>query len=303
MRGSGAGVAAKWVDGYLDSVARLVDQEMERLLPDLPEPAARLAKSMRYSVFAGGKRLRPALFLAAAESLGRGSQGILPGACALEFVHTYSLIHDDLPSMDDDDFRRGRPTNHRMFDEGTAILAGDALLTLAFSVLPGCDVADGVKLELIRELSEAAGPKGMVGGQMADLAAQGREISSEVLRYIHEQKTGAMLNAAVRMGAICAGADAEQLRLLTEYSSAVGLAFQIVDDLLDVTGEAGEIGKATGADAARGKATYPGLYGVGASYEMVRGLTEAAIQKAQAVPRSDPEILVAIALRLGSRRR
>lgn len=296
-------MAVEWIDGYLDDVAMQVDREMDRLLPNLPGPAARLEKSMRYSVFAGGKRLRPALFLAAAKSLGRGPEGILPGACALEFVHTYSLIHDDLPAMDDDDFRRGRPTNHRVFDEGTAILAGDALLTLAFSVLTDCGVSDGVKLEWIRELSEAAGPKGMVGGQMADLAAQGREISPETLRYIHEHKTGAMLNAAVRMGGLCAGADAEQLEILTEYSNALGLAFQIVDDLLDVTGEAGEIGKATGADAARGKATYPGLYGVGPSYEWVRELTETAVRKAREVPRSDPELLTAIALRLGSRRR
>lgn len=297
-------MTASDIESYLQSVAITVETAMATYLPDLPPLAARLSESMRYSSFAGGKRLRPALLLATAEALGGERSPLLPAACAIEFVHTYSLIHDDLPPMDNDDFRRGKLTNHKQFDEATAILAGDGLLTLSFEVLVKTEVGPEVVLAMTRELAIAAGPQGMVGGQMADLIGERRPATLEDLRFIHDRKTGALLTAAVRIGALGARATEMQVAALTEYARAVGLAFQIVDDLLDVVGNRAEIGKSTGSDAVRGKATYPSLLGVQRSYEIVAELTNEAIGQVSNLGRDvNPARLIALAEHLGRRDR
>ncbi|MBV8233645.1 MAG: polyprenyl synthetase family protein, partial [Planctomycetaceae bacterium] len=227
---------------FLEEARRWVDEALGRYLPEAADDPgvacpARLAAAMRYSVLAGGKRLRPVLCLMAAEACGADPHAALPAASALELVHTYSLIHDDLPAMDDDDLRRSRPTCHKAFDEATAILAGDGLLTLAFEVVARHVRPAEAAAGCIRTLAEAAGPAGMVGGQMADLEAQGRHDGTlAALEAIHRRKTGALLHAALRMGGIVAGGDAAQLAALDVYGQAVGLAFQIIDDLLDVQG-------------------------------------------------------------------
>ncbi|MBQ8698814.1 MAG: polyprenyl synthetase family protein [Schwartzia sp.] len=218
---------------------------------------ARLAESMKYSLLAGGKRLRPILLMAAADAVGGRGEDYLPSACALEMIHTYSLIHDDLPAMDDDDYRRGRLTNHKVYGAGIATLAGDGLLTLAFEVLarqPG--VPADTALRVVREVSEAAGANGMVGGQALDLESEGKHIDRDTLCRMHMAKTGALFRAAIRSGAILAGADEAQLSALTEYAEAFGLAFQITDDILDVTGDEAAIGKPVGSDERNHKSTY-----------------------------------------------
>ncbi len=268
---------------FLNESRRQVDEALGRYLPAVDESGsalcpARLAEAMRYSVMAGGKRLRPLLCLLAAEACGGEIFGALPAACALEMVHTYSLIHDDLPAMDDDDLRRGRPTCHKAFDEATAVLAGDGLLTMAFEVIvkhvrPAEAAADCVRL-----LAAAAGPEGMVGGQMADLQAEGRtDGTTEALEAIHRRKTGALLRAALRMGGIVAGAPVANLDALETYGHAVGLAFQIVDDLLDVEGDEVKLGKRVGKDSGLGKWTYPGFLGVEGSRERARQLADEAV--------------------------
>lgn len=263
---------------YLEASRRWVDAALDRYLPEegLGLSAGcppRLAAAMRHSVLGGGKRLRPVLALLAAEACGGEVEAALPVACALELVHTYSLVHDDLPAMDDDDLRRGRPTCHKAFDEATAILAGDALATLAFEILAR-EVRPGeVALGCIRALAEAAGPEGMVGGQMADLEAEGRVDGTVAeLEAIHRRKTGALLRAALRMGGLVGGGTREQLEALDGYGRAVGLAFQIVDDLLDVEGDEAKLGKRVKKDLGQGKWTYPGLLGVEASRERARVL-------------------------------
>ncbi len=239
---------------------------------------SRLAAAMRYSVMAGGKRLRPVLCLMAAEACGADPRTALPAACALEMVHTYSLIHDDLPAMDDDDLRRGRPTCHKTFDEATAILAGDGLLTLAFEVLARHVTPAEAAAGCVRALAEAAGPAGMVGGQMADLQAEGRDDgTTEALEAIHRRKTGALLCAALRMGAIVAGGDEASLHALDVYGHAVGLAFQIIDDLLDVQGDEAKLGKRVGKDFELGKWTYPGFLGIEGSRQRARQLADEAV--------------------------
>ncbi len=264
---------------------RRVDEALVRVLPEASDHGltpARLASAMRYSVMAGGKRLRPMLCLLSAEACGGASsvEMALPSACALELIHTYSLIHDDLPAMDDDDLRRGRPTCHKAFDEATAILAGDALLTLAFEVVASSSVPAEAALACVRVLAEAAGAAGMVGGQMADLQAETQEQAEatvEALEAIHRRKTGALLCAALRMGAIVAGADAECHAALDRYGRAVGLAFQIVDDLLDVEGDETKLGKRVGKDSGLGKWTYPGLLGIEGSRRRARQLADEAV--------------------------
>jgi geranylgeranyl diphosphate synthase type II len=262
---------------------RRVDEALRRYLPEASDdPAAacpaRLAAAMRYSVLGGGKRLRPLLCLLAAEACGAEAEAAVPAACALEMVHTYSLIHDDLPAMDDDDLRRGRPTCHKAFDEATAILAGDALLTLAFEVVATHTRPDAAAVGCVRVLAESAGAVGMVGGQMADLLAEGRsDGTAEALEAIHRRKTGALLRAALRMGAIIAGADAPRRAALDSYGRAVGLAFQIVDDLLDVQGDETKLGKRVGKDSELGKWTYPGFWGVDESRRRARQLADEAI--------------------------
>jgi geranylgeranyl diphosphate synthase type II len=237
------------LDAFVPEARRRVDEALARYLPAEDEAPtapcpARLASAMRYSVLGGGKRLRPLLCLLAAEACGADPALAMPAACALEMVHTYSLIHDDLPAMDDDDLRRGRPTCHKAFDEATAVLAGDALLTLAFEVIATHVRPAEAAIGCVRALAEASGPIGMVGGQMADLQAEGRPDGTlDALEAIHRRKTGALLRASLRMGAIVAGADEASLQALDVYGHAVGLAFQIIDDLLDVEGDEAKLGK------------------------------------------------------------
>ncbi len=266
---------------YLEERRGLVNRALEGYLPAVRGPAFRVTEAMRYSLFAGGKRLRPILCLAGAEAVGGDPGEVLPVACALEMIHTYSLIHDDLPAMDDDDLRRGKPTCHKQFDEATAILAGDGLLTLAFQVLPEAALQyegrEAALLEVVRLLADAAGYRGMVGGQMLDLLAEGRQVTLPELETIHRLKTGALLTAAVRSGALLGGGSRGEVTLLTGYGEKFGLVFQITDDLLDVEGEAAEMGKATGMDAQRQKATYPALVGVEGARQWARRLVEQAV--------------------------
>ncbi|MBI1322618.1 polyprenyl synthetase family protein [bacterium] len=247
--------------------------------PDDGRCPERLAAAMKYSLMAGGKRLRPLLTLWAAEACGATAGIAMPAAVALEMIHTYSLIHDDLPAMDDDDLRRGRPTCHKAFDEATAILAGDGLLTLAFEVVARHQRPRDCAGDCIAILAEAAGPKGMVGGQMADLEAETRDDATlDELEAIHRRKTGALLSAALRMGATVAGAGDREKAALAEYGRNVGLAFQVVDDLLDATGDEAKMGKRVGKDSGLGKWTYPGLMGIEASRAYARELTASAIE-------------------------
>jgi geranylgeranyl diphosphate synthase type II len=241
-----------------------VEAALKRAVP--PHKPARLKRAMDYSLLAGGKRLRPVLVIAAAEACGASAARVLPTALAFECLHTYSLIHDDLPAMDDDDLRRGRPTCHKAFDEATAILAGDALLTLAFELVARNARVRGMKpaavVEASRILAVAAGAQGMVGGQMADIGAEERRVGLAQLKAIHAGKTGALIRGALEAGAVLAGAKPAQRRALAAYGRHIGLAFQIADDLLNVTGDQKKLGKRTGSDAGRGKSTYPALLGL-----------------------------------------
>ena len=268
----------------LDTHRARIEAALERLLPppDPGLPERRLVEAMRYSLLAGGKRLRPVLCLAAAEAVGgpNATAADVDRACAaIECVHTYSLIHDDLPAMDDDDLRRGKPTCHRAFDEATAILAGDALQVLAFEML--CE-AEGIRadtrLALLATLASASGISGMVGGQAMDLACVGQAVAQPALERMHALKTGALIRAAVRMGGLLGGAKAEALDALDRYASAIGLAFQVQDDILDGTGTAAALGKAPGADAARDKPTFLSLMGERAAADYAQALCERAVQ-------------------------
>jgi geranylgeranyl diphosphate synthase type II len=231
---------------------------------------------MRYAVLGGGKRLRPILVLAAAEACGGSRERALPAAVAVEFVHCYSLVHDDLPAIDDDDLRRGRPTCHRAYGEAVAILAGNALLTLAFDLLTTQVPDKGLAAVLVGELAEAAGHRGMIAGEVTDILSEGTEPSVELLDYIHRRKTARLFRAASRLGALSAGARAQHLQALTTYGEQLGLAFQIADDILDVTSSPGELGKATQKDLARGKLTYPGLVGLERARQEAARLAEEA---------------------------
>jgi len=266
---------------YLAERRDLVNRALEGYLPAVRGPAFRVVQAMHYSLFAGGKRLRPILCLAAAEAVWGDPGEALPVACALEMIHTYSLIHDDLPAMDDDDLRRGQPTCHKQFDEATAILAGDGLLTEAFHTLaaaaPNYAGREAALVEVITLLAAAAGYQGMVGGQMLDLLAEGRQVTLKELETIHRLKTGALLTASLRSGALIGGGTRVQVALLTSYGEKFGLAFQVTDDLLDVEGEAAEMGKAPGMDEKRQKATYPALLGLDAAKEWARRLVAAAV--------------------------
>lgn len=238
-----------------------------------------LASSMEYSLMAGGKRLRPVLLMAAAEAVGGRGEEYLTSACAIEMIHTYSLIHDDLPAMDNDDYRRGKLTNHKVYGAGMATLAGDALLTLAFEVLlRQHGVSDAVKLTVLREVSEAAGAKGMVGGQAMDLGAEGQQVNIITLRRMHMGKTGALFRAAVRAGAILADGDAAELVSLTRYAESFGLAFQITDDILDVTGATEDIGKPAGSDERNHKTTYVTLATLPGAEKMARDAVATAVE-------------------------
>ncbi|MCL0063000.1 polyprenyl synthetase family protein [Peptococcaceae bacterium] len=264
----------------LKQYSKLINEALDDLIPPSSDYPELIHEAMRYSLMAGGKRLRPALVIGAAQAVGCNYERVLPTACAFELIHTYSLIHDDLPAMDDDDYRRGKPTCHKVYGEAMAILAGNALLTLAFELI--AKNADTVPAELvlrvIREVAVAAGSKGLVGGQVVDIVSSSENVSKEVLEYIHRHKTGALLRAAVRCGAILGGADEKQLTALTTYAENLGLAFQIVDDILDVKGDSSKIGKSVGSDEKNKKATYPAVYGLKAAEQKVIQLTENAIK-------------------------
>jgi geranylgeranyl diphosphate synthase type II len=262
---------------YLDGHRTTVDTALDRVLPPESAPPVTIHRAMRYSVLAPGKRLRPILVIAGAEAVGGRAETVLDTACALELIHAYSLIHDDLPAMDDDDYRRGRLTNHKVFGEAMAILAGDALLTLAFRLVAGnaARVATpGVVGIVVAEVADAAGTNGMVGGQVVDIESEGKTISPEMLDYIHLHKTAALIRAALRVGAQLAGGRAEQVEAISQAGQALGLAFQIVDDILDVEGSLAELGKSAGSDERKKKVTYPSLHGLPASKQRARELIE-----------------------------
>jgi geranylgeranyl diphosphate synthase type II len=278
------------LEQYLKSRASLIDGALDDILPSEEDPPYLLHRAMRYSALAPGKRLRPVLCLAGAEAVGGSAAPALKTACALELIHAYSLIHDDLPSMDNDDFRRGRPTSHKAFGEGVAILAGDALLTLAFEV-PAADplLTDRQCRLIVAELARAGGSRGMVGGQEADLCTQGKKATRETVEFIHSRKTGALLTAAVVCGGIAGNANASQLAALTDYGAKTGLAFQIKDDLLDIQGDPKKLGKSVGQDAAASKATYPAVAGIEGARDEVSRLVAGALSSLGALPASaDP---------------
>lgn len=244
-----------------------VENALERCLPAVDEPPLHLHEAMRYSVLSGGKKLRPILAMVTCKALGGDPEAVLPAACALELIHAYSLIHDDLPAMDDDALRRGRPTCHIAFGEATAILCGDALQALAFELVAGAPALSAQqRLDMVAELARAAGHSGMVGGQAIDLAAVGSLPDMTALEFMHRRKTGALIEAATVIGAISAGAgDKPVVSTVRRYAAALGLAFQVKDDLLDIEGETNTIGKQRGADAERNKPTYPALLGIDAA--------------------------------------
>ena len=275
---------------YLQEKKMLIDSALERYFPIPPEGEgeARLStslhKAIRHSLLDGGKRIRPILSIAAFEAVGGKGDRILPFACALEMIHTYSLIHDDLPAMDNDEYRRGKLTCHKMFGEAIGILAGDGLLTEAFKLMTNRSSWDdpsqekGLILDVVNEIAQAAGITGMVAGQAADIESEGKEVDFPMLQYIHTHKTGAMILVSIRVGARLGGAHGEILRALTRYGERIGLAFQVVDDILNVEGKAMALGKCTGTDLSRGKATYPSLLGLEESKRRARELVEAALE-------------------------
>lgn len=254
---------------YLQQQCRLVDAALESRVPPESEEPATIHKAMRYSLFAGGKRIRPILCIASAQTVADDVARIEEVACTLELIHTYSLIHDDLPALDNDDLRRGRPTCHKVFGEAMAILAGDALLTLAFQVLATVPILPARAVALAAELATASGTvRGMIGGQVHDIEGESKPATSELLEAIHRAKTGALLRASARMGAIAAGATPEQYDALSGYGAHIGLAFQIVDDILDVEQSSEALGKTAGKDAEQGKITFPAVYGLDTSRQM-----------------------------------
>jgi geranylgeranyl diphosphate synthase type II len=254
---------------YLAQQQKLVDAELDRLVPPETAPPATIHRAMRYSLFAGGKRIRPILCMEAARAVSPAVDRVAACACSLELIHTYSLIHDDLPALDNDDYRRGKLTNHKVFGDAMAILAGDALLTIAFQVLAQLPISDDRKTRLIAELSTASGTVGgMIGGQVADLEGEGKPPDAQLLETIHRAKTGALLRASLRMGAIYACASDEQYAALSRYGEHMGLAFQIVDDILDVEESSEALGKTAGKDAAQHKITFPAVYGLENSRRM-----------------------------------
>lgn len=269
---------------YLREKKAIVDEALERYLPDPGGVPPSLYKAMRYSLFAEGKRIRPILAIAAFEAVGGKGDRVLPFACALEMIHAYSLIHDDLPAIDNDDFRRGQLTSHKVFGEGVAILTGDALLTEAFRVMtdprhvPEIERDATLILELVNEVARAAGLQGMVAGQVVDVESEGKTVDLPTVEYIHSRKTGAMIRVSVRVGARMGGARSEGLEALTRYGDYAGLAFQVMDDILNVEGDARILGKSTGSDEEKRKATYPSVLGVEESKQRARRLVDEAVR-------------------------
>ena len=262
---------------WVQSRSKEVDRALDRFLPKASTRPGTIHKSMRYSLFAGGKRMRPALVLAAAEACGGDPKEAMPLACAVECIHTYSLIHDDLPAMDNDDFRRGKPTNHKVFGEGIAVLAGDALLTQAFEIAAQARSWPRYShKDLVLEIAKASGSLQLIAGQVADLEGEGKKVSLAQLQYIHERKTSALLCCSVRLGGMSANCTPAQLQALTDFGYHVGLAFQVIDDILDVTQSTETLGKTAGKDVAAQKATYPRLVGLEKSKKIAASLTAKA---------------------------
>ncbi|MEN9733011.1 MAG: hypothetical protein RLZ45_1006 [Verrucomicrobiota bacterium] len=262
---------------WVQARSKEVDRALDRFLPKASTRPGTIHKSMRYSLFAGGKRMRPALVLAAAEACGGDPKQALPLACAVECIHTYSLIHDDLPAMDNDDFRRGKPTNHKVFGEGIAVLAGDALLTQAFEIAAQAQSWPRYShRDLVLEIAKASGSLQLIAGQVADLEGEGKKVSLAQLQYIHERKTSALLCCSVRLGGMSANCTPAQLQALTDFGYHVGLAFQVIDDILDVTQSTETLGKTAGKDVAAQKATYPRLVGLEKSKKIAASLTAKA---------------------------
>jgi geranylgeranyl diphosphate synthase, type II len=270
-------VSAFDIQAYLKARTALIDRSLDRCLKESKERPRTIHQAMRYGLFSGGKRLRPILTLAAGELFGGAHKALLPFACALEMIHTYSLIHDDLPALDNDDFRRGAPASHKKFGEGIALLAGDALLTEAFHLMTKPQVARLLEprliLELVHEIAHAAGVGGMVGGQAVDLEAEGREVDLATVEYIHARKTGALIFTPVRVGAVIAGAPAKELRRVTRYAKFLGLAFQVADDIMDVADHAGGDGNG------KKKATYPAVAGIAGAKSRARELMRLCLKE------------------------
>lgn len=293
-----------FLNSYLRDKKKLIDDSLKKYIASKKKqkdcPRA-LCDAMNYALMAGGKRIRPILCIAAYEAVGGQSNNILPVATSLELMHTYSLIHDDLPAMDNDDFRRNQPTTHRAFGEGIAILAGDALLTDAFHMISQAKANPKKLINVINELSYGSGPEGMVGGQTVDLMFEGKKARKKDLHYIHTRKTGALIRTSIRIGAIMANATPAKLKALTEYGEKIGLAFQIIDDILDVIGTKEEIGKTTGADDARGKNTYPSTFGLKESQRISEELVHDSLKEIKRFNRK-AEPLAEIARYILSRR-
>ena len=278
---------------YLNEKRRVVDEALKECFPKSEGPAADVIKAMHYSLFAGGKRLRPILCMAGATAVGGEEQDILPVACALELIHTYSLIHDDLPVMDNDEIRRGKPTNHRIFGEAIALLAGDALLTEAFQLMTRMDLSERVNprslLNVIGLIARAAGYQGMVGGQVVDIQSEGKEADPFLVQFIHSHKTGALIAVSVSSGAILGGGEEPRVKAITSYGQKIGFAFQIADDILDIEGDSQELGKGVGGDARQRKITYPSAFGLRRSKEAQQEMVEQAIESLKPFDhRADP---------------
>src|SRR6266704_3778940 len=271
---------------FFEEDHRLVDAELERLLPAENERPSLIHQAMRYSVFAGGKRLRPILCIEAFRIFSDETPAVLPVACAVEFIHTYSLIHDDLPALDNDDLRRGKPTCHKKFGEALAILAGDGLLTLAFETIGATPVPAERRAAILTEVAGAAGTvNGMVGGQVADIEAERKPVDAQMLEYIHRSKTAALIRASVTSGTLCAGAAADDVSRLRRFGEMIGWAFQVTDDILDVEESSPALGKTAGKDFAQQKATYPAVYGLERSHQIANELATKAI--AELTPYAD----------------
>jgi len=266
---------------YLDERKTLVDKALQKFMPKPSGLASDIIKAMNYSLFAGGKRIRPILCIAGAEAVGGHADNVVPVACAIELIHTYSLIHDDLPVMDNDDLRRGKPTNHKVFGEAVAVLAGDGLLTLAFKLMAGYgaekDVKEKTLLRVIDLIASAAGYKGMVGGQVVDITYEGKQPDPAVVEYIHRHKTAALIAASVTAGTILAGGTMDEEKSINRYGQQIGLAFQIADDILNIEGDRKVIGKGIGSDKKKGKITYPSVFGTAESKTIQKELITNAI--------------------------
>jgi len=278
---------------YLNEKREIIEESLKKYFPEPRGPAADVIKAMNYSLFAGGKRLRPILCMAGAGAVGGEEKDVIPVACALELIHTYSLIHDDLPVMDNDDMRRGKPTSHKVFGEAVALLAGDGLLTEAFRLMTETVLTDRMDprtlLNVMGMIATAAGYDGMVGGQVVDIQMEGKAVDVDIVEFIHRRKTGALITASVRAGATLGGGDEHQVKAITSYGKNIGLAFQISDDILDIEGDSRRLGKNVGGDARKEKITYPAVLGLGRSKKIQERMIEMAIESLEPFDhRADP---------------